>query len=86
MSIRKQSGLKVIDEFKRVGRKVIGYQWVKVDMPRKLPLYPSEVCSQCKEPFLRAPGSPDRCAACQGEVYFEVLDELPPNPAPSKVG
>lgn len=86
MRVRKESGLKVIEEFKRVGRKVIGYQWVKVDMPRKLPLYPSEVCSACKEPFLRAPGTPDRCQACQGETYFEEIPELPESRSPSKVG
>lgn len=86
MGFRKKSGLKVIEEFKKVGRKVIGYQWVKVDMPRKLPLYPSEICSQCGEPFLRPPNSPDSCPACRGENYFEVLDELPLPSGPSKVG
>jgi formylmethanofuran dehydrogenase subunit E len=86
MRVRKQSGLKVIDEFKRMGRKVLGFQWVHVDLPRKLPLHPSEICSQCGEPFLRAPGTPDHCVGCQGDLYYQVLKELPPSPAPSKVG
>lgn len=77
MAYRKKSGLKVVDEFRKVGRKVLGFEWVEVDLPRKLPLYPSIVCEDCREPFLRRPGEPNRCGVCRGETYYQVLDEAP---------
>jgi formylmethanofuran dehydrogenase subunit E len=82
MTIRKESGLKVVEEFKRVGRGVLSYQWVHVDLPRKLPLYPSIVCRDCGEPFLRKPGEPDRCGVCRGDPYYQVLGSLPGDSGP----
>ncbi len=77
MGFRKQSGLKVVEEFKRVGRKVLGFEWVHVDLPRKEPLYPSIVCETCEEPFLRRPGQPNVCGVCQGDRYYSVLQDAP---------
>lgn len=82
MKIRKESGLKVVEEFKRVGRAVLSYQWVHVDLPRKLPLYPSIPCERCQEPFLRRPGEPDLCGVCRGEPYYRVLDGAAGGPSP----
>jgi formylmethanofuran dehydrogenase subunit E len=76
MSFRKQSGLKVVDEFRLVGRECLSWQRVKVDLPRKLPLYPSVVCQRCGEPFLRRPQEPEMCGVCLGEPYYQVLSAL----------
>lgn len=73
MSFRKQSGLKVVAEFREIGRGALGWERVKVDLPRKLPLYPSIVCEDCGEPFLRRPQEPDVCGVCRGDPYYEVL-------------
>ncbi len=73
MEYRKQSGLKVVDEFRRIGRGALGFERVRVGLPKKLPLYPSVPCLKCGEPFLRPPGEPDTCGVCRGDTYYEPL-------------
>lgn len=75
MAFRKKSGLQVVEEFKRVGRAVLGFEYVHVDLPRKLPLYPSIVCDACGEPFLRKPREPDTCGVCRGDPYYSVRED-----------
>jgi formylmethanofuran dehydrogenase subunit E len=65
MQFRKQSGLKVVDEFKQIGRGALSYQWVSV------------ICEKCGEPFLRRPQEPNVCGACGGEPYYDVLEQAP---------
>lgn len=81
MAYRKASGLKVVEEFKKVGRKALGFEWVHIDLPRKLPLYPSVPCQKCGEPFLRRPQEPEECGVCRGDPYYAVLEEAPESTA-----
>lgn len=76
MEFRKQSGLKVVEEFRRIGRGALGHQWVRVNLPKKLPLYPSVICQGCKEPFLRRPNQPPTCPSCLGDPYYDVIDAI----------
>ena len=72
---RKESGRRVVDEFRRAGRGVLSYQRVRVNLPVSDARQTSVPCSRCGEPFLTsvAPGA-GICPACSGEAYVEAQD------------
>lgn len=73
MAFRKESGLRVVEQFMALKRDCLGAEKVRVLFPRKRPLHPSIPCEQCGEPYLKAPGDPPLCGACSGTPYYEVL-------------
>ncbi len=70
---REASGQKIIEEFGRVGRTILGSERVQVVNLGKDPMLPAHVCTKCGESFLEN-GTPT-CDVCSGKVaYYRRID------------
>ncbi len=73
---REKSGEKILFEFEKVGRKVFGFQRVKVRNHAKPPMLPAKICPNCGESFLCRDGKHIVCDVCtNAKSYYDIDDQ-----------
>ncbi|HNW34387.1 MAG TPA: FmdE family protein [Candidatus Ozemobacteraceae bacterium] len=71
---REASGRKVIEEFAREGRKVLGLQRVRLREFGKTPILPARRCPICRESYLIRDEKHDKCDYCSGLSAYYALE------------
>lgn len=70
---REESGKKVVEEFSREGRNVLGMQRVQMLTFGKEEILPAKRCRTCRESFLARSENQDICDFCSGaSAYYKL--------------
>lgn len=75
-SAREESGRKIIEEFKTLGRTILGFQRVQLKQFGKPPMLPAETCPGCGETFLQRDAGHLRCDVCAGLADYYTLQQV----------
>lgn len=70
---REASGKKVVEEFARAGRTILGMQRVQLNRYGKDDILPAKRCTVCRESFLARDEKQDTCAFCSGASAYYTL-------------
>ncbi len=66
---RKESNMRVIEDFMPLGREILSWEKVEVKEKGKKPIPPANICSKCGESFLSETRT-NTCQACLGNIYY----------------
>jgi len=70
---REESAKKVVEEFSRVGRNVLGLQRVQLLKYGKEDILPAKRCPKCRESFLARSETQETCDVCSGDSAYYTL-------------
>ncbi|MBP7633020.1 hypothetical protein KBA41_02535 [Candidatus Ozemobacteraceae bacterium] len=70
---REESAKKVVEEFSRVGRRILGLQRVQLLKYGKEEILPAKRCPTCRESFLARSEAQETCDVCSGASAYYTL-------------
>lgn len=69
---REESGKKIVAEFAKVGRKIFGWERIRMKEFGKPPMLPAKYCADCRQTFLARNEEHVKCDYCEGSAaYYE---------------